>query len=319
MYQPTTRVLTVLELLQARGELSGAEIAERLEISRRTVRRYITALQDLGIPVEGTRGRHGAYRLRPGFKLPPLIFSDEEALAVVVGLLAVRRLGLAITAADAEGALAKVERVVPPAVRQRVEAAGETLALDFAMTAAAAERTLVIAARQAAQERRQIVLRYRAWDGEETTRNVDPYGVVYRAQRWFMVGWCHLRGDLRTFRLDRAHSVALTDARFERPASFDPLAYLLGTLAEAPAIWIMDVVLDMPLAEAQRRIAPVLVTLTEEPDGVVLRGATSDLRFWAHLLAGLDCPLHIRAPVELRQAMHQLGLDIVALANHVDA
>ena len=94
MYHPTTRVLAVLELLQSRQRVRGAELAERLEVDGRTVRRYVTVLQDLGIPVESERGRYGAYRLRPGFKLPPLMFSDQEALAVVLGLLAARRLGL---------------------------------------------------------------------------------------------------------------------------------------------------------------------------------------------------------------------------------
>src|SRR5688500_18207053 len=103
MYNPTTRVLTVLELLQARGELGGQELAERLEVDRRTVRRYVTMLRDLGIPVEATPGRGGGYRLQPGFKLPPLMFTDEEALAVALGLLAARRLGFTASAPAVEG------------------------------------------------------------------------------------------------------------------------------------------------------------------------------------------------------------------------
>ncbi|MDP9471495.1 MAG: HTH domain-containing protein [Chloroflexota bacterium] len=94
MYHPTTRVLTTLELLQAHPQLSGIDLAARLEVDRRTVRRYVTMLQDLGIPVEAERGRHGGYRLRPGFKLPPMVFTDDEALALTLGLLTARRLGL---------------------------------------------------------------------------------------------------------------------------------------------------------------------------------------------------------------------------------
>src|SRR2546430_6778216 len=130
MYFPTTRVLTILELLQSCQQLSGPELAERLEVNTRTVRRYITMLQDLGIPVEGTRGRYGAYRLRPGFKLPPLMFSEDEALALVLGLLAARRLGLTLAAPATEGALAKVERVLPLALRERVRAVEETLVIE---------------------------------------------------------------------------------------------------------------------------------------------------------------------------------------------
>lgn len=319
MYQPTTRVLAVLELLQAHGHLSGTELAARLEISQRTVRRYITSLQDLGIPVEGERGRYGSYHLRPGFKLPPLLFTDDEALAVVLGLLAVRRLGLAVAATDAEAALAKIARVLPGAVRERVEMTGETLALDLAPTAPSAEGAVVVALRRAAQQQRRVRLRYRAWGGQETERAVDPYGLVYRGYRWFMVGHCHLRAGLRTFRLDRVLGAEVCAVTFDRPTDFDPVAYLTTALADAPMTYILEVVLGLPLAEAQRRIEPVLVTLEETPDGVVLRGATSDLRWWAHLLAGLGCPLAIRQPPELQGAMRRLGEEIAALAEHCGA
>src|SRR5690349_4201232 len=107
MYFPTTRVLTVLELLQSRQQMSGQELAERLEVDPRTVRRYITMLQDLGIPVEGVRGRYGSYRLRPGYKLPPLMFNDDEALALTLGLLIGRKMGLTMATPAAEGGLAK--------------------------------------------------------------------------------------------------------------------------------------------------------------------------------------------------------------------
>src|SRR2546423_3039752 len=118
MYFPTTRVLTILELLQSRQQLSGPELAERLEVNTRTVRRYITMLQDLGIPVEAERGRYGAYRLRPGFKLPPLMFTEDEALALTLGLLAARQLGLAVGAPAGGGAAGQVGRGFPTAVRE---------------------------------------------------------------------------------------------------------------------------------------------------------------------------------------------------------
>ncbi|HJZ49553.1 MAG TPA: HTH domain-containing protein, partial [Roseiflexaceae bacterium] len=120
MYHPTTRVLTVLELLQAHESISGPQLAARLEVNIRTVRHYITLLQDLGIPIEAERGRQGGYRLRPGFKLPPLMFTEDEALALTLGLLAARRMGLAAAAPAVEGALAKVERVMPATLRARM-------------------------------------------------------------------------------------------------------------------------------------------------------------------------------------------------------
>lgn len=143
MYSPTTRLLTILELLQARQQLSGAELAARLEVDRRTVRRYITMLHDLGIPIEATPGRYGGYRLRPGYKIPPLIFNEDEAAALVIGLLAARRIGLANATPAVEGALAKIERVLPPAVRERVTHLDEAVALDLAPAVRAAPSPLI--------------------------------------------------------------------------------------------------------------------------------------------------------------------------------
>src|SRR5260370_25813895 len=122
MYHPTSRVLTVLELLQARPSITGPELAERLEMDVRTVRRYITHLQDVGIPVEANIGRHGGYRLRPGFKLPPLIFTEEEATAIMLGLLASTWLEIGQSPVALEGALAKVSRVLPLRARERLHA-----------------------------------------------------------------------------------------------------------------------------------------------------------------------------------------------------
>src|SRR5438067_7554116 len=113
MYHPTTRVLAVLELLQAHGRLSGAELASRLEVDRRTLRRYVETLEEMGIPISTERGRQGGYALVPGFKLPPLMFTDDEALALAVGLVAARGLGLADASLATASAQAKLERVIP--------------------------------------------------------------------------------------------------------------------------------------------------------------------------------------------------------------
>jgi predicted DNA-binding transcriptional regulator YafY len=142
MYHPTTRVLTVLELLQSQGHVTGPDLAERLEVNVRTARRYVTMLQDLGIPVEAERGRHGGYRLRPGFKLPPLMLTDEEALAVTLGLLLARRMGMTATAPASEGALAKIERVLPDALREQVQAVQQMLAMAVSPSDAASTELL---------------------------------------------------------------------------------------------------------------------------------------------------------------------------------
>ena len=181
MYNPTTRLLTILELLQAHQQLSGAALAARLEIDRRTVRRYITMLQDLGLPIAATTGRYGGYRLRPGYKLPPLIFSEDEAVALMLGLLTARRLGLASAAPAIEGALAKVARVLPGAVRARVGAIQETVTLDLAAAVRPADSPLIATLSTAAQQGQQVRLHYRSRDQQETERLFDSYAVVYHA------------------------------------------------------------------------------------------------------------------------------------------
>ena len=130
VYRPTARVLTVLELLQSHGRMSGPELARRLEVNVRTVRDYIEMLADLGIPVEAERGRNGAYRLRPGYKLPPLIFTEDEALMLTLSLLIARQNGLAQTSPAFEGVLAKIERVLPASTRERVQAVGQTVVFE---------------------------------------------------------------------------------------------------------------------------------------------------------------------------------------------
>src|SRR5207248_1889931 len=167
---------------------------------------------------------------RPGFKLPPLMFSDEEALAVVPGLLAARRLGLAVAAPAVEGALAKIERVLPAGLRAQVQAVEGALTLDLPSSASPPVGETVVLLGTAAQQARQVWLRYRS-GASETERVVNPYGIVYREGRWYAVGYCHLRSDLRVFRLDRVLDASLRDETFTRPAAFDSLAHLLGALA----------------------------------------------------------------------------------------
>jgi predicted DNA-binding transcriptional regulator YafY len=123
VYHPTTRLLTILELLQAHPQLSGAELAARLEVDRRSVRRYVAMLQDLGIPVEASHGRYGGYRLRPGYKLPPLMLTGAEALAITLSLEAARRQGIAVDSQAIAGALAKIERVLPTVLRTELQSA----------------------------------------------------------------------------------------------------------------------------------------------------------------------------------------------------
>jgi predicted DNA-binding transcriptional regulator YafY len=314
MYHPTTRVLTVLELLQAHERISGPELARRLEVDVRTIRHYITLLQDLGIPIEAERGRYGAYRMRPGFKLPPLMFTEDEAVALTLGLLATHRLGLMVAAPATAGALAKVERVLPAAVRERVQALQDALVIEMPHSYTPPESAVVVAFSTAAQQRRRVQFGYRSWRDDPSERAIDPYGVVYFAGRWYAVGYCHLRADLRVFRLDRVQSATVLDQCFVRPESFDSLAFVQRSLANTPGEWAIEVLLETDLATAQDRVPAHLALLEPAPDGVILRCNVQRLEWFAHFLAGLDCPVVVRRPPELRDALRDLARALAAMA-----
>jgi predicted DNA-binding transcriptional regulator YafY len=314
MYHPTTRVLTVLELLQSHHRLTGPELAARLEVNARTARRYITMLQDMGIPIEAERGRYGAYRLRPGFKLPPLMFSEDEALAVTLGLLAARRLGLAVAAPAVEGALAKIERVLPPALRERIQAVQAALVLDIAAAESQPTAAVVVELSAAVSAGRRVRMTYRTERGEATERCFDPYGIVYRQGRWYTVGHCHLRDALRMFRLDRVADLRALEERFERPADFDAAAYVVQSLATMPNTWQVEVLLKTSLPSAQRRISPVFGTLEECEDGVLLRAQGDHLGWMARELVAAGVPLIVRKPDALRDELRSLAAGIAAMA-----
>src|SRR5579872_6616535 len=162
MAHPATRVLAVLELLQTHGRMSGSELARRLEVDGRTLRRYISVLEELGIPITSERGRNGAYMLVAGFKLPPMMFSDDEAMALSVGLLAARSLGLAEAGSAVTSAQAKLERVMPAKLKSRVRAVDDTVTLDLSRPAAIGDNVALAVLSAAAQAQRRVHMHYRS-------------------------------------------------------------------------------------------------------------------------------------------------------------
>jgi predicted DNA-binding transcriptional regulator YafY len=315
MYQPTTRLLTVLELLQARASLTGAELARRLEVDGRTVRRYVMMLQDMGIPVEAVHGRGGGYRLRPGFKLPPLLFTEEEALAVTLGLVAARRLGLTATAPATEGALAKIERVLPLAVGGRIRALAETIGFtQRAPDPVPADSDVLLTLSAAAQARRRVWLRYRDAAGAESEREFDPYGLVFHYGRWYLIGLDQRSGELRSFRIDRVQVVEPRETVFTRPADFDLVGHLTRTLASLPWGREIDVVLATTLAEAQARMPGYVGNMEATDGGVLLHTQADDLRSAARYLVGLGFGFRVVRPDELRLEVARLGEELLASA-----
>lgn len=307
MYDPVMRVLTVLEILQARDQVTGAELAERLEVDIRTVQRYIARLQDLCIPVESTRGVGGAYRLKPGYRLPPLMFTDEEAFALSLGLKALRSLGLSAFAPATEGAAAKLGRVLPEPLRESVQSVGEIIALEPGpwVVSTPAESLLRIAS--AIRMRRRVSFEYQSHSKERSRREVDPYGVAHMDGRWYAVGFCHLRLDIRTFRLDRMSAPDVCDATFERSAPFDIRAYLERAMPFVQSAYAVDVWLDLPFQKARQWFAPHRIRVTEENSGTALSCGRDDLEPFAAMLLSLNCRIVVRNPPELRQAFGRIS------------
>jgi predicted DNA-binding transcriptional regulator YafY len=318
VYRPTARVLTVLELLQAHGRMTGGELARRLEVNIRTVRDYIEMLADLGIPVEAERGRYGAYRLRRGYKLPPLIFTEDESFALTLSLLMAREHGLAQASAAFEGILAKVMRVLPETTRTQVLAVEQTILFEDRSFRVAPSILAVTVLSSAIQTGRRVQLHYRSMHKEVTERRFDPYGVVSQEGIWYTIGYCHLRQEQRLFRLDRIVQVAVTDETYSLPVNFDAREAVQRALASVPRTWQIEVWLETTLPEAQRSLRLSQAFFEEKNGGILFRGEVADLPWMARQLAGLGIPFSIHQPQELRDVMSQYARQLANYAQRID-
>lgn len=309
MTRPTARVLAMLELLQTGGQRTVGELAERLAVDERTVRRYAEHLADLGVPVQAQRGRYGGYRLAPGYKLPPLMLTDDEAVAVVLGLTATERAGLATTAHTATAsALAKVSRVLPKALSQRLDnllSSAQFTTHVHASAPAGADTLLGLAS--AAQARRTVEIAYTAWDGRESQRELDVYGLVFHSGRWYVTGHDHGRDDVRTFRLDRISSVEQRDSSYDVPADFDARTQVVSGIAAVGWSHEVSVVLRTTLAEAGARLPLSAGRLSEHADGVLLETRAEHLDGMATMLAGLGWDFEVLTPGALRDEVLALS------------
>lgn len=314
MYHPTTRLLTILELLQAYPLLSGETLARRLEVEPRTVRRYIMMIQDMGIPVETVRGPGGGYRLRPGFKLPPLLFTEEEATAVVLGLLGTTWLELELPNVAIEGALAKIFRVLPLRARERLNAVSTHLVLSPHEQATRPDAALLIKLSEAIQQRQRLTIVYQAQSNEFTQRTVEPYGLAGWWGRWYLVGYCCLRRAHRMFRLDRMTQVQILAETFARPEAFDCRAYVIDQLSRSAERVLIEVEFHAPFALVQQKISASFGSLTVTPTGVLFQTHYGDIAGTARYLVGLNLPFVVHQPPALREALLRLAEQIVQSA-----
>ncbi|GAA5180149.1 WYL domain-containing protein [Rugosimonospora acidiphila] len=322
MARPTARVLTLLELLQSGGIRTVAELADRLEVDERTVRRYVSHLLDLDVPVESVRGRYGGYRLAPGYRMPPLMLNDDEALAVLLGLVSGRRGGpLTAMGTASETAAAKIRRVLPERLARRLDAVFGSLALTAAPDQPAApESGVLLPIADAIRHHRPISIRYTAGDGRRSARTLHPYGLVVHSGRWYVTGSQPEIGEDRTFRLDRIAEVRTLAGSFEPPVGLDPAQRVLSGFATAS--YRHEVTLRIQgTAEQIRTRLPASVAIVAQQPGA--GGADGSAEPWLRVelrvqrldwlppvLASLDLPFAIERPDELR------GL-VVALADRL--
>ncbi|MFD8733568.1 helix-turn-helix transcriptional regulator [Streptomyces sp. NPDC059618] len=326
MSRPTARVLTLLELLQSGGTRTVAELAGRLGVEGRTVRRYVEQLADLDVPVESVRGRYGGYRLAPGYRLPPLMLSDEEALAVLLGLVAGRRAGMTTAQLTAsETASAKIRRVLPRHLARRLDTLMEALAFtDRPAASATPDAGVLLTLADAVRHRRPVSVRYTDREGRRSERTLHAYGIVAHAGRWYVTGQDAGIGEDRTLRLDRITDARTLPGTFEAPAGPGPAQRLLSGFATAE--YRHEVTLRIQgTAEQIRAHFPASVANLEETEPVPAEDGVADpvagagerwmrvelraerLDWLPAVLAALDRPFVIERPDELRDLVVELA------------
>jgi predicted DNA-binding transcriptional regulator YafY len=315
MYDPSMRVLTVLELLQAHERISGQELADALEVSVRTVQRYILRLQDLGVPLESSRGPGGAYRLARGFRMPPLMLGAEEAFAIALGLDALSHLGLSEIAPAAIGARTKLSRMLPLGLGERVDAVRSTLMLEEPRIVKATDVSHLILLAAAATARQCVQITYCSDMQAITQRTIEPYGVLQYEGRWLMAAFCQLRNDMRLFRVDRIEEATTTAETFQREIDFDLRSFIYERLAVAEADWYVEVWIDRPLDFVKSRLPRAMALLTEESGGTRFECSSSSLEYLAMTLLPLSPDLEIRRPDELRTAFQNVAARASAIAS----
>jgi predicted DNA-binding transcriptional regulator YafY len=307
--ETSSRLLELLSLLQARRDWPGGELADRLDVSRRTIRRDVERLRGLGYPVESITGPAGGYRLRAGGAMPPLLLDDDEAIAIAVGLGTAARASVTGIEETAVRALVKLEQVLPAHLRRRVRALGSaTITPPVAGPTVDPHHLTVIAA--ACRESECLRFAYQSRDGTESRREVEPHSLVNLGRRWYLVAWDRRREDWRTFRIDRLTRPAATGVRFgprKLPAK-DAARYVEQGISRAPNRFEASVTLQATAEKIASRVPHYWGTI-EPIDERTCRYRTGDddLGWLAIRIAMLDVDFEVDEPPELRARLAVLA------------
>jgi predicted DNA-binding transcriptional regulator YafY len=310
MSQTSSRLLELLSMLQARRDWPGSELADRLEVSGRTIRRDMERLRELGYPVESLTGPAGGYTLRAGTAMPPLLLDDDEAIAIAVGLRTAARASVTGIEETAVRALVKLEQVLPAHLRRRVSALGSaTVAPPASGPTVDPQHLTVIAA--ACRDSECVRFGYRRRDDVESRREVEPHSPVNLGRRWYLVAWDRGREEWRTFRVDRVSRPASTGVRFsvrKLPAK-DAAAYVAQSIAGAPSRYEARMTLHVSAEEMKRRARSWWGgTITPIDDrSCEYRTGDDDLGWLALRIAMLGVECRVHEPPELNDQLRELA------------
>ncbi len=315
---PTARALLALEMVQSSPGITADRLADRLGISERAARRYVGILREAGIPIESVRGRYGGYRLGRGVRLPPLMFSAAEALGLVMAVLDGHH-DAADPTGPVGGALGKIVRALPESVAAQVEAVRRTTSPAPDRAAARPDPAITTGLVQACASRRPVRLEYRSEAGSEWTAEVDPWAVVVRHGRWYLLCRSRAADARRAYRIDRVRSVEILGGTVAPPPDMDPVSMLEEHLAVGWE-YEAEVLIEAPFHQVQPRLPRSLGRA--EPAGesaTRLVGSTSNPIWYAEQLAGIPVPYRIVSCAEIRAAAAALGQRALAAAQPVPA
>jgi predicted DNA-binding transcriptional regulator YafY len=309
MTETASRLLELLSLLQARRDWPGAELADRLHVSGRTIRRDVERLRALGYPVESLSGPAGCYRLRAGTAMPPLLLDEDEAIAIAVGLRTAARASVTGIEESSVRALVKLEQVLPAHLRRRVSAlASATISPAVIGPTVDPQHLTVIAG--ACRDAECLRFDYRSRDGSGTRREVEPHSLVTLGRRWYLVAWDRRRDDWRTFRVDRLERPAATGARFtarELPDD-NASAYVERSISGAPGRFEARVTVHAPADEMRRRVPPYWGTFEPlDAHTCAYRAGDHDLGWLAMRIAMLGVDVEVHEPPELIEHLQALA------------
>ncbi|MGW6569036.1 helix-turn-helix transcriptional regulator [Streptomyces sp. NPDC054975] len=302
MLETSARLLRLLSLLQAHREWSGADLADRLGVTTRTVRRDVDRLRELGYPVNASPGTGGGYQLGAGAELPPLLLDDDEAVAVAVGLRTAAGQGVEGVGEASVRALAKLEQVLPGRLQRRVSTLNAFTVPMLRTPATQVDPAVLTELANACRDSERLRFEYRDHGGTATRRTVEPHRLVCTERRWYLVAWDADRADWRTFRADRIDPKPPHGPRFppREPPAEDLAAYVAKGISGAAYAAEATIRLHVPLAEAASAVGPMDGVLEPDGDGACLlrAGAGSLAGMVVHVLM-LGFEFEVVAPREL--------------------